>query len=454
MDKPKLTISVSQGAVAHAHNIREFENGKCPKHIHSELSQNNIVLKECRNEEKAFNDIFANSVENYNSKQKRNDRKIKNYYKDIKKKVKEKQRVIKNEDGEEEKEERYTQICEYVFQIGNGTNNNLFDKHHIFINDDTSRILEQFALDFEKSFPNFRVVSSVIHLDETVPHLHIAFVPVGIGYKKGMEEQCSMTKALECMGFKKAGKSGMMPKAAWKKACEQLLEKAMNDRGYERAFGDGRTYHYDMESFKEITAIQDEAIAENRRIQAENDKLKKSNKWLETHVANLRKEQEQLESRNAKLSEDIKALNSDFEAFKPIYDEAKDKAIDIYNKIHDKYNADYESEYINELREAMGKITFTSGDGTKKTALERFDEISYKKVSKETSEVASAKDELRKEYEKMENAVTNINTSADRIHRTAMQRGFENDVNNEEMQETFGRTLDIDNNFDFDKFKY
>ena len=56
---------------------------------------------------------------------------------------------------------------------------------------------------FEKRNPNFAVACSVMHNDEWhgTPHLHIDFVPIGEGYKKGPEKQLGFERALACMGF-------------------------------------------------------------------------------------------------------------------------------------------------------------------------------------------------------------------------------------------------------------
>lgn len=42
--------------------------------------------------------------------------------------------------------------------------------------------------------PDFRIVSAVIHLDEKSPHAHIIGIPIGRGYKRGMEKQVAKTK--------------------------------------------------------------------------------------------------------------------------------------------------------------------------------------------------------------------------------------------------------------------
>ena len=82
-------------------------------------------------------------------------------------------------------------------KVGNGINQRLEKV------DDPS-IEADFELpSFEERNPNFAVACSVMHNDEWhgTPHLHIDFVPIGEGYKKGPEKQLGFERALACMGY-------------------------------------------------------------------------------------------------------------------------------------------------------------------------------------------------------------------------------------------------------------
>ena len=82
-------------------------------------------------------------------------------------------------------------------KVGNGVNSRL-DKA------DDPDIKADFELpSFEERNPNFAVACSVMHNDEWhgTPHLHIDFVPIGEGYKKGPEKQLGFERALACMGY-------------------------------------------------------------------------------------------------------------------------------------------------------------------------------------------------------------------------------------------------------------
>ena len=82
-------------------------------------------------------------------------------------------------------------------KVGNGVNSRLEKVSNPDIKAD-------FELpSFEERNPNFAVACSVMHNDEWhgTPHLHIDFVPIGEGYKKGPEKQLGFERALACMGY-------------------------------------------------------------------------------------------------------------------------------------------------------------------------------------------------------------------------------------------------------------
>ena len=82
-------------------------------------------------------------------------------------------------------------------RVGNGINQRLEKV------DDPSAEADFELPSFEERNPNFAVACSVMHNDEWhgTPHLHIDFVPIGEGYKKGPEKQLGFERALACMGY-------------------------------------------------------------------------------------------------------------------------------------------------------------------------------------------------------------------------------------------------------------
>ena len=130
----------------------------------------------------AYLEIFGDALERYNAKQQRNDRKIPDYYEHI--------RQSKN--GEK-------LFHELVIQVGNRSDTGIGSADA----DIAKEILTEYYYGFVERNPNMRVFNAVIHMDEKdgTPHLHIDFIPVATGQKRGLENKNSMRQALQQQGF-------------------------------------------------------------------------------------------------------------------------------------------------------------------------------------------------------------------------------------------------------------
>lgn len=164
------TMSIAKGRGDLRHNNREFR----PKNADPQRKDKNITLVH-EDLQKVYHELFDEAVIKYNDTQKRNDRKIKNYFDKIYRSKKEKP------------------FYEFIIQIGN-QNEQPSEKK-------CEAILKEFNDMLIKDYPSLRVFNSVIHMDESTPHLHIDFVPIGDGYKKGMEKRASFKRVLKNLGF-------------------------------------------------------------------------------------------------------------------------------------------------------------------------------------------------------------------------------------------------------------
>ena len=164
------TMSIAKGRGDLRHNNREFR----PKNADPQRKDKNITLVK-EDLQKVYHELFDESVIKYNDTQKRNDRKIKNYFDKIYRSKKEKP------------------FYEFIIQVGNQNDQPSETK--------CKAILKEFNDMLINDYPSLRVFNSVIHMDESTPHLHIDFVPIGDGYKKGMEKRASFKRVLKNLGF-------------------------------------------------------------------------------------------------------------------------------------------------------------------------------------------------------------------------------------------------------------
>lgn len=160
------TVSFVRGKGNINHNNRKFLTDNIDKN----RVKDNVIYTQ-NDSRKMYDEIFKDAVDEYNLKQTRSDRKIHNYYEKISKAKKEKL------------------FHEVVVQIGDKDMNNQD-------NISCRQILDFYMKTFQKRNPNLKVINAVMHLDEATPHLHIDFIPVATGYKKGMSVRNSISKSL------------------------------------------------------------------------------------------------------------------------------------------------------------------------------------------------------------------------------------------------------------------
>lgn len=171
------------------HNNRDLTeaefNEPAHQHIQRDLSDENIYIKQ-GNIKETYDELFGEALEKYNSKQKRADRRIEDYYHHVKKsKTLDLQREIVVSVGTKEDWEQMS----------------FSDKKQV------AKKLEEYIFDFEKRHTHLHVYNAVIHLDEAgAPHAHFNLVPVAEGYKNGLERQPSFKKALQNEGYLQKGR--------------------------------------------------------------------------------------------------------------------------------------------------------------------------------------------------------------------------------------------------------
>lgn len=174
-------ISMPQGKGSQMHNRRDYEKigHEIPDNIFQTKTKDNVVLVDMDIKE-AYKDIFGDAVERYNDKQKRDDRKIADYY----------DKIEHSKNGEKL---FYEDVLQWGKKEDFEGNEQLREK--------AKDALTKYAEDFQERNPNLRVIGAYIHMDEASPHLHLDYVPVAHGYKRGMDTRNSLDKALEEQGI-------------------------------------------------------------------------------------------------------------------------------------------------------------------------------------------------------------------------------------------------------------
>lgn len=201
------TIATHLGTKVHrAHNIRAKSCVEKEEHITpaGELRPDGRTAENetwtDMTEAQAYHRIFDKYVKQFNDKQKRADRKIKNYLADVK------------------KDSRRHSAYEMIVGVYS-------DKHSELDAATQKEILQEYVRTFSERNPQIYIFGAYYHDDEPgQPHIHLDFIPVAEGYKRGMERQVSLSKCIEQQGIER-----LHPKETFQMAFERTENKALEE---------------------------------------------------------------------------------------------------------------------------------------------------------------------------------------------------------------------------------
>ena len=144
------------------HNYRKYDNNQNDIEI---IKGSSSLVDDVK---KLYKEEFDEAKEEYNLKQVRDDRKIKDYFTHI------------------SNNEKNDLACEIIIELG--------DKKYWDTKDDKfkrrmTNVYKKQIEDLEIILPTFKIASAIIHYDETSPHMHIVGVPIKYKSKNGMSKQ-------------------------------------------------------------------------------------------------------------------------------------------------------------------------------------------------------------------------------------------------------------------------
>src|SRR5699024_10781133 len=173
-DNVSGTTSLSNNAIQNAIDLSRVN-----KHNLRDYDKNKELIRVISGTDNIINDVkdlylkeFEESRLEYNSKQTREDRKVKDYFK----KVCEAQNDV---------------ACEMIIELGNMDIWNDKDQEYRLKMID---VYNEQIKDLTKIVPTFKIANARIHFDETSPHMHVVGVPVVENCTRGMKKQVGKSK--------------------------------------------------------------------------------------------------------------------------------------------------------------------------------------------------------------------------------------------------------------------
>lgn len=253
------------------HNNRELTEKEfrsdAHKHIQREKSKYNIQIFK-RDIKDVYHDLFDDALNAYNTKQKRKDRKIDDYYKHVQK--------SKNLDLQRE----------FIVAVGNKAD---WEKLSFEEKQEVGEVLGRYVIDFNERHSNMTIYNAIVHLDEAgAPHAHFNVVPTASGYKNGLTVQPSFRKALEQEGF---GPSGREQFKAFRDAEIHRLHEFVHEIGIDRKAGQTNDIK-DMREYKDAMEY-----IENRK----SNQIVKMQREEEAHEEKMRELKERLKQQEEKI---------------------------------------------------------------------------------------------------------------------------------------------------------
>ena len=253
MDKKGKTmkqkrISFGQGKGSLTHNNREFMADNVDP---LRTPQNITFVRQPIGE--AYDQLFKESTERYNARQKRNDRMIHgSYYEHL--------FGVKPCNTVRTAADKRKSFYEDVVQIGKMEDSGYGTEDFQLVAD----CLKEYMEGFQNRNPNFYVFNAVLHMDEATPHLHIDYIPVG-HYKRGQDTQNGIAQALKEMGYGE-GKQAI---ARWRAAEVEVLNKICLEHGIKPLEPEKARGTLEIPEYKEKRRQADELAEQNAQAEAE-----------------------------------------------------------------------------------------------------------------------------------------------------------------------------------------
>jgi len=275
----KRTISVMLGKGSVNHNSRKFK----AENIDGERTSQNITYYDLPIKE-VYHHLFDGARQRYNAKQKRDDRRIDDYYEKIR-------------TGKQEK-----LFHEVILQIGNKENMSCVSENGQL----AAKVLDEYMQAFQKRNPNLLVFSAHLHMDEATPHLHIDFVPYVTGSKRGLDTRVSLKQALAALGFT-GGTRGDTEWSQWVRSEKEQLSQAMERHGIEWEQLGTHDEHLSVMNYKkeqrtkEVAELDGEISVKRDEISALVDKEANTKSELDASLSQLEKTEGKLKAAKERI---------------------------------------------------------------------------------------------------------------------------------------------------------
>lgn len=214
-----MTVSVSSGRGDGKHNTRVFIAENVDE---SRIKDDVIFVNQSLPD--AYRQCFGDACEVSNRVQVRKDRMLTP------------EAYLRKIEAGQGKKNNPKPFYESVIQVGNKDDAGIIS--HPEMAQRVKEVLVEYAQGFQKRNPNLHVFCEVLHMDEATPHLHIDWIPVAGGYRKGMPLRNSLEKAMNQQGLVAQGRTDKHNngRAVWQDREKDYLVSLCKEHGLEASW--------------------------------------------------------------------------------------------------------------------------------------------------------------------------------------------------------------------------
>ncbi len=361
-------ISFGQGHGSLTHNNREF----MADNVDPLRTPDNITFV-CQPIGEAYDQLFKESTERYNAKQKRNDRKVHgSYYEHL--------FGVKPCNTVRTAADKRKSFYEDVVQIGKKEDSGYGTEDFQLVAD----CLKEYMEGFQNRNPNFYVFNAVGH------------------YKRGQDTQNGIAQALKEMGYGE-GKQAI---ARWRAAEVEVLNKICLEHGIQPLAPEKARGTLEIPEYKEKRRQADELAEQNAQVEAKLGEKREMLKAVKEKTAKLA-EIDSIETGKTVFGGKVTVSQEDWQN---VTDLAKEE---VASQKQTKKLRKERDEAVRERDELKAKLSAVSSElAAYKKAEEQKGLFTREKLKKETKRI-SREDELSRKLKKAEAFISACGLSAD-----------------------------------------
>ena len=349
--------NLQQLSKADKHNLRKYDDNN---NLIMTIKGTSSLVEDTKN---LYYELFNESLEKYNEKQTRPDRKIDDYFYHI------------------SNDKEHDLACEIIIELGDL---DYWADKSLNVQYKMNEVFKEQVEALELIVPNFKVANATIHFDESSPHLHIIGVPFNEDCKRGLERQ--------------VGKSTIFTKESL-----SIIQDKMRDHCI---MSFNKTYNVDYTlKIKEQGRNEDINVADMK------------------NYTNVKKEKKKYKEQLNKLNEKTDTLSNNTNKINDMIDSLKASKLNKDNYIISKDKIDEIKDYL----ELTASTTKTLRDSNKvDSILNKFEndlkqhknevELLEKKVYSRDIEITRLNNQLvskNEEIDKLEDKVDNLQEIVD-----------------------------------------